>query len=60
MSFPSYSEYTDSGIQWLCEIPSHWKLTRFKHVFKERDQRSTNGSETLLSVSAYTGRHPFQ
>ncbi len=28
-----YSEYNDSGVQWLGEIPSHWKTVPFKSVF---------------------------
>lgn len=26
MSFPRYSQYKDSGIQWLAEIPGHWSI----------------------------------
>ena len=29
-----YSEYKDSGVQWLGEIPSHWKVVPFKSVFE--------------------------
>jgi len=58
MSFPKYPEYKDSGIEWLGEIPSHWNISRFKQVFKERNERSPDGLETLLSVSAYTGVRP--
>ena len=29
-----YSEYKDSGVQWLGEIPGHWKRTRLKNVMK--------------------------
>lgn len=28
-----YSEYKDSGVQWLGEIPSHWKTVPFKSIF---------------------------
>ena len=58
MSLPRYSEYKDSGVEWLGEIPMHWDVVRYKNVFKERDERSADGSETLLSVSAYTGVSP--
>ena len=27
-----YSEYKDSGVQWLGEIPSHWEFCRFKNI----------------------------
>lgn len=29
-----YDEYKDSGIQWLGEIPSHWKITKIKREFE--------------------------
>lgn len=31
MSFPRYPNYTDSGVEWLGEIPSHWRVDRIKH-----------------------------
>lgn len=50
-----YSEYKDSGIQWLGEIPSHWKLMKSKYLWKETNENSHSGKEDLLSVSQYTG-----
>jgi len=58
MSLPRYSEYRDSGVRWLGKVPAHWAVIRYKQVFKERDERSSDGAETLLSVSAYTGVSP--
>ena len=58
MSFPAYPAYRESGVAWIGKIPSHWTTARFKHVFRERDERSSEGAETLLSVSAYTGVTP--
>ena len=58
MSFPTYQEYKNIGVKWLGQIPSGWDVKRFKQVFVERDERSTDGSQTLLSVSAYTGVSP--
>lgn len=31
-----YNEYKDSGVQWLGEIPSHWKIEPFGRHFKFR------------------------
>ena len=36
ISVDKYSSYKDSGISWLEEVPEHWKLKRFKHIFKEK------------------------
>lgn len=58
MSFSAYPDYKHSGIELLAEYPSHWVLKRFKNVFQERAERSTDGSEELLSVSAYFGVKP--
>jgi len=58
MSFPRYEKYKDSGVEWLGEVPEGWEVCRFKKIFTERNERSTTGEETLLSVSAYTGVSP--
>jgi type I restriction enzyme S subunit len=58
VSFPRYPEYKDSGVEWLRKVPAHWDLARFKHILRERDERSIGGEEELLSVSAYTGVTP--
>lgn len=50
-----YSEYKDSGVKWLGEIPSHWELLKSKYLWKETFENSTSGKEDLLSVSQYTG-----
>lgn len=31
-----YDAYKDSGVEWLGEIPEHWELKRFKHIFREK------------------------
>lgn len=28
MSFPKYPEYKDSGVEWLGEVPKHWRLKK--------------------------------
>jgi type I restriction enzyme S subunit len=58
MSFPRYPKYKPSGVEWLGDVPEHWAVKRFKHIFKEREERSVKGEELLLSVSAYTGVSP--
>ena len=40
-----------SGVPWLGQIPEHWKVERARWLFRERDQRSEDGSEELLTVS---------
>ena len=33
MSHPRYSEYKDSGVDWLGLVPSHWVVTALKHGY---------------------------
>jgi len=48
----------DSGVEWIGQIPAHWKVKRTKYLFTEVDERSTTGKEELLSVSHMTGVTP--
>lgn len=45
----------DSGIAWIGQIPAHWVVRRGKHLFREVNERSEEGTEELLSVSHMTG-----
>ncbi|MBS1035994.1 restriction endonuclease subunit S [Gluconobacter cerinus] len=45
----------DSGIDWIGQIPAHWEVKRGKHLFREVNERSEDGTEELLSVSHTTG-----
>lgn len=47
-----------SGISWLGDIPAGWDVLRAKYLFREIDERSSTGSEELLSVSHLTGVTP--
>jgi len=47
-----------SGIPWVGDIPQHWEVRRAKYLYREVDDRSTYGSEELLSVSHLTGVTP--
>jgi type I restriction enzyme S subunit len=48
----------DSGVEWIGEIPEHWKIKRAKYLFDEINDRSQTGDEELLSVSHMTGVTP--
>ncbi len=50
-----YPEYRESATSWIGNIPSHWKVRRFKYILREQDLRSSDGKEQLLRVSQYTG-----
>ena len=35
-----YSEYKDSGVEWLGEVPSHWEVKRFKNLARLNPPKS--------------------
>jgi type I restriction enzyme S subunit len=43
MSFPRYSAYKPSGVEWLGEVPEHWSIIRLKNVLQ---CRITDGPHT--------------
>lgn len=49
-----YSEYKDSGVKWLGEIPSHWELRKMKYTFDERSQKGFP-NEPLLAATQNHG-----
>ncbi|HKI83927.1 MAG TPA: hypothetical protein VKA63_06295 [Candidatus Krumholzibacteria bacterium] len=53
-----YPAYKPSGVEWLGDVPEHWKFSRGKNYFREVDVRSATGQEELLSVSHITGVTP--
>ena len=47
-----YSEYKDSGVKWLGEIPSHWEVVRGLGVLSENKSKNTQlENSTVLSLS---------
>lgn len=52
-----YTEYKDSGTEWLGEIPKHWGCIRMKHLFKDSSIKNM-ANEELLSVTQNQGVVP--
>ena len=48
----------DSGIPCIGQTPNHWQLLRNKNLLREIDDRSSDGTEELLTVSHITGVSP--
>ena len=44
MTFPAYSAYKDSGVEWLGEVPLHWRVLPLKHL-AEVDNSGCYGAE---------------
>jgi type I restriction enzyme S subunit len=45
-----YPATKDSGVPWIGEVPAHWERRRLKSLLRPVDQRSSTGTETLLSL----------
>ena len=57
----SYSSYKPSGIEWLGDIPTHWKVVRLKgQVANVTDQTSERDPDeiyiALEHVESWTGK----
>ncbi|MCZ0963873.1 restriction endonuclease subunit S [Paracoccus benzoatiresistens] len=51
-----YPAYRDSGVEWLGEVPEGWKVSRFRHLFRESSEKiDTEVVGVMLSVSGYRG-----
>lgn len=46
-----YSSYKDSGVRWLGQIPSHWKVNRIASFFTERKIKVSDKDFAPLSVT---------
>ncbi len=53
-----YTEYKESELPWVGEIPAHWETKRTRYLFREFDRRSLKGEETHLSMSQVHGLVP--
>ena len=60
----AYPEYRNSGVTWLGEIPSHWRLVRVKHLCPFRygdslpaDAREQDGSVPVYGSNGLIGYH---
>jgi type I restriction enzyme S subunit len=49
--FMPYPEYIDSGVEWLGEIPAHWKIRRLKSLavvqLSNVDKKAVEGQESV-------------
>ncbi len=48
--FRPYPAYKDSGVEWLGEIPEHWKVKRLKHLATLNDEVLPESSDPNLEL----------
>jgi len=51
MTFPTYTVYKDSGVEWLKRVPKHWEVKRLGHYFDERREKASDTVFAPLSVT---------
>lgn len=54
--YSAYGEYSNTYIEWIGSIPSHWRIEKFKYLFRVSLEK--NGFQPIgemLSVSGYRG-----
>ncbi len=66
MTYPAYPEYRDSGVEWLKDIPEHWKVKKLKYLIRNlesgvsvnaTDMPAEDGEIGVLKTSCvYTGK----
>ncbi|TPG82133.1 restriction endonuclease subunit S [Pseudomonas mandelii] len=49
----AYDAYKCSSIRWLEKIPSHWGISRSKHLFSQRIERAKKEDVQLSATQAY-------
>ena len=53
-----YPAYKDSGVSWLGDVPANWTVQRIKTLFREREERTRDGTGLLLSLTRARGLLP--
>lgn len=43
MTFPSYPEYQEAGVEWLGDVPEHWRSVPIKYMALERSSLFLDG-----------------
>jgi len=54
---PRYDEYEESGVDWLGEVPAHWKVVRVQHVadiHPSSVDKKSEEDETPIKLCNYT------
>lgn len=49
-----YSEYKDSGIFWVPEIPSNWNIRRLGHILQKKNRNRLQNAELLVCTNKAT------
>ncbi|WP_400200728.1 restriction endonuclease subunit S [Methanobrevibacter smithii] len=51
MDYKEYNNQIDSKIDWVGDVPQHWKKSKFKHEFSFSKSVNTSKNPTILSLT---------
>lgn len=57
-----YAKYKDSGLEWIGEIPAHWKTVRFKLIAQLVNDKSTCDGKKYIgleNIESWTGKYLY-
>ena len=49
MQFKQYPSYKNSGVEWLGDVPEHWKIVRTKDIFNHRKEEALEDDEIVTA-----------
>lgn len=49
IKFPRYDTYKDSGVEWIGDIPEHWKVERTKWLFHKEERRVRHEDDVVTA-----------
>ncbi|MFM7268797.1 MAG: restriction endonuclease subunit S [Cyanobium sp.] len=49
MSFPRYPAYKPSGVEWLGDVPEHWRMGQSRRRFRHRNEPARDEDEQLTA-----------
>ena len=56
MNWPAYSEYKDSGIEWLGSVPSHWSKSQTsngRYHWSPVDLEGGHSTTPMMAITSY-------
>lgn len=53
MSLRKYSEYKDSGVEWLGSVPAHWGISQSRRMFAVRSEPALASDRMLTASQKY-------
>jgi type I restriction enzyme S subunit len=53
MTFPSYENYRDSGVEWIGQVPAHWRTRRLRRLVEIKKRIAGFEGPDVLSITQW-------